>query len=106
MKMKTTKNFICTTKDKKIIYMWYVYNISMLDISNYIKKNFNCYNAINLDAWWSLWLIYNNKYIKKEWRKIMDAFVVIEWKKNVKNVFINDKKLKEELLKKEKENEY
>jgi len=100
MKLRTAKNFICSTKDWKTIFMWYVYNISMLDLANYIKNNFNCYNAINLDAWWSLWMIYKNKVIHKEWRKIMDAFVVIEWKENIKKYYENlNEQIKKEKIK-------
>jgi hypothetical protein len=83
MKLKATKAFICYTKDKKIVYMGYISKISMLDLPYYIKANFGCWDAINLDAGWSLGLIYKNKVIHKERRKIMDAFVVIEDTKKI-----------------------
>ena len=53
------KAFICSTKDWKTIYMWYISNITIYDVPKFLKNNFSCYNALNLDAGSSLWLIYN-----------------------------------------------
>jgi len=78
MKRKWPKSFICYTKDKKTIYMWYVSNINIYELPKFIKDNFWCYGAINLDAGASLWLIYNKKVIKKSYRPVMDAFVVVD----------------------------
>jgi len=78
MKSKGLKSFICYTKDRKTIYMWNVSNIDMYGMPEFIKNNFWCYGAINLDAGASLWLIYNKKVIKKSYRPVMDAFVVVD----------------------------
>ncbi len=79
MKAKNTKNFICYTKDRKTIYMWNVSKISIYDLPEFIKKNFDCYGAINLDAGGSLWMVYNKKYVVKNSRPVMDAFVVVDY---------------------------
>ncbi len=78
IKSKWIKNFICYTRDRKIIYMWFVYDIDIYTLSYFIKEKLGCYEAINLDSGWSLWMIYNNKLIKKNLRPVMDAFVVVE----------------------------
>ena len=97
-KMKTiwTKNFICSLSDNKTIYMWMIQNITVKDMAWYLKDNLWCYNAINLDSWGSLWMIYNNENIKTPWRKIMDAFVVVETK-NEKDSTKNNTTQKSEL---------
>lgn len=73
-----TKTFICATQDKATIYMWNVDGVTFSSLAYYISKTFACYNAIQLDNWWSSAMINNNKYIVGPWRNIMDAFVVIE----------------------------
>ncbi len=80
MLTKWVKSFICSKKDAKTIYMWYISNITVYEMSNYLKDSLWCYNAMNLDSWGSLWMVYNNNTIKKSGRKVMDAFVVIETK--------------------------
>ncbi len=88
-KQKTTwiKSFICSENNEKIIKIWIVENITVKEMAFFLQKNLNCYNAINLDSWNSLWMIYKNKTIKKPWRKIMDAFVVIEKKNDLPKNF-------------------
>lgn len=78
------KSFICSQDDNKTIFMWTVSNITVKEMADFLQRNLNCYNAINLDSWGSLWMIYNNETIKKPWRKIMDAFVVVEKKETKK----------------------
>lgn len=90
MYIKWTKTFICSSEDNTTIYMWNIANISIEEIPAYLKKSFDCYNAMNLDSWGSLWMVYNNKNISKPWRKILDAFVVIETKKENSDI-TNDK---------------
>jgi len=84
MKAKWIKNFICSRKDDKTILMWFVYNISIYELTYYLQNILQCYNAILLDSWWSRWMMYNKQYIKKNWRQIMDAFVVVEKSDNIK----------------------
>lgn len=79
-KTKWIKSFICSLDDNKTIKMWTVSNVTVEELALYIQTNLNCHNAINLDSGWSLWMLYNDKEIKTPWRKIMDAFVVIEKK--------------------------
>ena len=44
----------------------------------YLKKNFDCYNAINLDAGSSIGMVYSGFILDQGPRKrIMDAFVVL-----------------------------
>lgn len=78
MKAKIQRNFICSDLTGKYIYSWYVSNISLENLPDILLK-FWCYNALNLDAWWSSAMIYNSRYIVWPGRKILD-WVVIERK--------------------------
>jgi len=79
MKSKWNKHFICSTKDNYIIYMWVVWNIDMYELPKYLKENFDCWFAINLDAGMSAWMIYDWNVLQRWWRReIMDAFVVLD----------------------------
>lgn len=79
-KMKTAgnKTFICHTQDKSTVYMWVIWWINLLQMPDYLSKNFDCRDAINLDAWSSIGMIYS-WYILDQWprKRIMDAFVVL-----------------------------
>jgi len=79
-KMKTAgnKTFICSTKDWLTVYMWVVWGITLPEMPDYLSKNFGCRNALNLDAWASIGMIYS-WFILDQWprTKIMDAFVVL-----------------------------
>ena len=105
MKISWPKAFICSTKDWKTIYMWYVSNITIFQMPEFLKKNFWCYNALNLDSWWSLWLIYNWKVIKKNWRPIMDAFVVVDSEKynKIKEIIRKNSKIIDSVVSKIKD---
>ncbi len=102
MKLSWPKSFICSTKDDKTIYMWYVSNITIYNMPIFLKKNFWCYNALNLDSGGSLGMIYNWKVIKKHWRDIMDAFVVVDIEKEnkVKQILFKNKKLLDRVVNK------
>lgn len=78
MKTKGNKTFICSTQDKKTVYMWVVGGINLPQMPDYLKKNFDCRNAINLDAGNSLGMVYSG-FILDQWprKRIMDAFVVL-----------------------------
>jgi len=79
-KMKTAwnKTFICSTQDNSTIYMGVVGWIILPDMPEYLKKNFNCRNAMNLDAGNSIGMIYSG-FLLDQWprTRIMDAFVVL-----------------------------
>lgn len=76
MKLKSTKSFICRTKDDDV-KMGTIEKISMLDVPLFIRK-FGCVDAINLDNGWSLALYEKGKYIVGPGRNIMDAFVIVK----------------------------
>ena len=59
MKAKANKTFICSTQDKKTVYMGVVGTINLVQMPAYLKKNFGCYNAINLDAGSSIGMVYS-----------------------------------------------
>lgn len=51
----------------------------------YLQKNFDCYNAINLDAGASLGMVYSGFILDQGSRKrIMDAFVVLNREEYIK----------------------
>ncbi|MEI6426032.1 MAG: phosphodiester glycosidase family protein [Candidatus Absconditabacteria bacterium] len=78
MKAKANKTFICSTQDKKTVYMGVVGTINLVQMPAYLKKNFGCYNAINLDAGSSIGMVYSGFVLDQGPRKrIMDAFVVL-----------------------------
>ncbi len=76
MKASMSRNFICSDKDKKNIFVWYVSSIE-LDHLHSVLSQIWCWDAINLDAWASSSLVYNWRYVIWPWRNIMD-WVIIE----------------------------
>lgn len=78
MKTRWNKTFICSTQDKKTVYMWVVWGINLPEMPAYLKKNFDCRNAINLDAGLSIGMVYSGFVLDQGARtRIMDAFVVL-----------------------------
>jgi len=76
---KWNRNFICSTKDWKTIYMWYIWTIGVRDMAKYLKENFGCYNALFLDAGASSAMVYSGKVLSQWSRKLItDAFVVVD----------------------------
>lgn len=77
-KMKSTqvKNFICITEDNRYIYMWFVYGKTMYDMPAYLKSQYWCYYAVNLDGGWSTSLYVDGSYILKWWRDVANAYVI------------------------------
>ena len=73
-----TKEFMCSTEDKSTIYFGRVFNVTFVWLAEYIQKTFNCYDAIQLDAWGSTAIYFNWEKIAWPGRNVMDAFVVIE----------------------------
>jgi len=78
MKAKMQRNFICNDKTNRYIYNWYVSEIELDKLPELLIK-FWCYDALNLDAWYSSAMIYNAKSIIWPSRDIMD-WVIIERK--------------------------
>jgi len=85
MKASGNKTFICSTQDKKTVYMWVIWGINLPNMPGYLQKNFDCYNAINLDAGASLGMVYSGFILDQGSRKrIMDAFVVLNREEYIK----------------------
>lgn len=79
MKTRANKTFICSTKSWDVIYMGVVGWINLIEMPDYLKRNFDCRNALNLDAGESIGMIYSWFVLDQGNRKrIMDAFVVID----------------------------
>ena len=75
MMVKWTRNFVCSDKDNKNIYFWLVSNADIDDLAVALVK-FWCYNAINLDAWFSTAFSYNWRFISGPGRDILDWIVI------------------------------
>ena len=73
-----TKEFICSTEDGETVYFGTVKNVTFMGLAQYIQNTFNCYNAIQLDAWGSTAIYLNNEVIAWPGRNVMDAFVVVK----------------------------
>ncbi len=73
-----TRNFICWNEEKDTVHMWFVSFISLPKLPKYLKDNFDCYDALNLDAWKSLAMMYEWATLTQADRKIMDAWVIID----------------------------
>ncbi len=85
MRNSSSKSFICSSSDNKTVHMWNISNLTIYELPAYLKKNFDCYNAIALDNWWSLGMMYGWKTYTKPTRQIMDAFVVVDVKTDTQN---------------------
>lgn len=72
------KWFICSTKDKSTVYMWYVDGVTFSTVADYLIQTFACDNAIQLDNGWSKAMIFDGAYSVWPGRDIMDAFVIID----------------------------
>jgi len=78
MRTRWTKTFICSNENKNTVYMWSVWSVNLYELGPFVKKAFGCSNAINLDAWNSLAMVYDGRVIARSPRRqIMDAFVVL-----------------------------
>ncbi len=79
------RNFICSTKDRSTIYMWIVGWVSIPQLATFVKNNFNCHNALALDAGFSEAMVYDGNVIaRSNRRQIMDAFVVVDREQYIK----------------------
>ena len=109
MKVKTTRNFVCSDENKKNIYFWLVYDVTIDELAITLK-DFWCFNALNLDAGASTNFIYNNRYLV--WptkRNILDAIVIERKWLNVKEIekvwLETTKKLVDKIIEKSKNKE-
>lgn len=75
MKASMSRNFICSDKEWKNLYFWYVYDV-ILDHLHAVLTELGCYNALNLDAGKSSAMIYNARYIVWPGRKILDSLII------------------------------
>lgn len=75
LKDKSTRNFICSDKEKKHIYFWLVYNVWVDDEIPALVWIW-CSDALNLDAGDSTSFVYNGRYMVGPGRKILDAVVI------------------------------
>ncbi|HMT00964.1 MAG TPA: phosphodiester glycosidase family protein [Candidatus Absconditabacterales bacterium] len=71
------RNFICTTADKKTVYVGFVGNFTLFDLPAYLQKSFDCARALSLDAGKSVALYHDEQYLLGPGRKVMDAFVIV-----------------------------
>lgn len=79
MYWSANRNFICSTKDRSTVYMWVIGGINIPQLANYLKDNFECYNALALDAGASEAMVYDSNVLaRSSRRRIMDAFVVVD----------------------------
>lgn len=76
MKVRWTRNFVCSNQEANKIYFWLVYG-STIDELAIVLKDFGCYNALNLDAWMSTALAYNWRYLVWPQRDIIDAIWIV-----------------------------
>lgn len=75
MKTSMSRNFICSDKEWKNLYFWYVYDV-ILDHLHTVLTELWCYNALNLDAWASSAMMYNSRYIIWPGRNILDWLII------------------------------
>lgn len=89
MKVKWTRNFICSNEKKTKIYVWLVFDLTIFELPS-LLKDFWCYDALNLDAWWTTSMIYNWRQIVWPWRDLLD-WVIIErkWLDTKKLIYIS-----------------
>jgi len=115
MTWRWNRNFICSTKDWKSIYMWVVWTMSIWNMASYLKEQFWCYNALFLDAWASSSMVYSGKVLAQWSRKVItdafvvvdrDAFLKLQWKPSINytpykpdyNMTISDQKKVKEFI--------
>ena len=88
---KWTRSFICTPESADTIFMGFVPNKSMYEMGKYLKETYNCYFAINLDAWASSAMLVDDKYVVGPWRKVVDGFVAVPKPAYIENKIQNYK---------------
>ncbi len=92
MNVKSKRNFICSDKNSNFILTWYIYNISLSELPEFLKK-LDCYNALNLDAWATSSMIYNGKQIIWPGRYLLDGVVIERKWLNTKEIIEKIKKI-------------
>ena len=76
MKQRGTRNFICANQDSSKFWFWLVYNTDIDHLASTLKILW-CYNAINLDAWFSTALIHDWAYKAWPGRQILDGVFLV-----------------------------
>lgn len=89
MMVKWTRNFVCSTQDKKKVYFWLVYDVTIDELVN-VLSSFWCFDALNLDAWLSTTMMYNNRLIVWPQRPVIDVL-------GIERVGLDTKKLYENI---------
>jgi hypothetical protein len=76
-KMTTTapRHFICSNKERTSILFWRVSSLPLSLMPKYLSQIW-CYNALNLDAWYSSHMIINGAQIVDARRNILDGFFI------------------------------
>ena len=99
-KMRTswTRNFICSTEDKKSIYYWLVYWVN-IDQLVWVLAELGCYDAINLDAGMSTTFVYNNRHLVWPGRNVIDVIGIERIWLNTERVYKNVEKLIQQVIK-------
>ncbi len=82
---RQNRHFICSSKDKKTIYMGVVWGVNMYETANIMIEHFWCWEGLNLDAGSSANMIYNDTILQKNSQHIMDAWVVVN-REQYKNI--------------------
>ncbi len=93
------RNFICNDKEKKHIYFWLVYDVTLDDLIP-ILSEIGCSDALNLDAGKSTAFVYNGHYVIWPQRPILDGLIIQRKWLNIKNIDTKAKDIIEKLWEK------
>lgn len=86
MRVKGTRNFVCSDEKKEHIYFWLVYDATIEELTGALRE-FGCFDALNLDAGLSTAFVYNNRYlIWPQKRNILDGIAIERKWLNLKEI--------------------
>ncbi len=86
MNAQWTRNFICSTQNKKTIYYGLVYWVT-IDQLVWILAELGCFDALNLDAGASTSFVYNNRHIVWPGRDVIDVIGIERVWLNTANIY-------------------
>ncbi len=92
---RQNRHFICSSNDKKTIYMGVVWGVNLYETADIMIEKFWCWEGLNLDAGASENMIYKDMVLQEKSQHIMDAWVVVDRKQYKKITGIRDSKLPE-----------